>query len=139
MITVIHGPNLNLLSEREPDIYGTLSLDSINAQIIEKARQCGCQVQCQQSNSESDIIDMIHAAKNHDGLIINPAAFTHYSIAIRDALASLSIPIVEVHLSNIHARESFRKESVTAGVCVGQISGFGSKSYLLALDYLSTL
>lgn len=134
-IMVIHGPNLNMLGEREPDVYGRATLADINDMLAEKAAEKGVQLVVRQSNSEGDITGWIQQLSPPvKGLIINPAAFTHYSIAIRDALSNLSIPVVEVHLSNIYAREEFRRHSVTAPVVQGQISGFGPESYLLALD-----
>lgn len=135
-IRVIHGPNLNLLGLREPDLYGQDTLDIINRKIQELARSLGVEVQIFQSNSEGEIVDLIHQCLGGraDALVINPAAYTHYSIAIRDAVAAVRIPTVEVHLSNIHAREEFRHRSVIAPVACGQIAGFGSNSYLLGLQ-----
>jgi len=139
-ILVLHGPNLNMLGKREESIYGNKTLDDINNLIKEEANNLSIKVDFYQSNSESEIIDVIHkAGDNYSGIIINPAAFTHYSIAIRDALGSIDLPKIEVHLSNVHAREEFRHTSFTAGVCIGQICGFGASSYLLALRYLSDL
>ena len=140
-ILVIHGPNLNLLGTREPDVYGTMSLDQINEQILAHAERRSVTVEILQSNHEGEIIDRIHAAGREgstgcDGLVINAGAYTHYSIAIRDAIAAVGLPAVEVHLSNISAREAFRERSVIAPVCRGQISGFGYRSYLLAIDAL---
>lgn len=135
-ILIIHGPNLNMLGTREESIYGSKTLVDIDNDIKTEASKLDLKVDFFQSNSESDIIDVIHKApNNYSGIIINPAAFTHYSIAIRDALASISLPKIEVHLSNVHAREEFRHTSFTAGVCIGQICGFGVESYLLALNY----
>ena len=134
-ILVIHGPNLNLLGEREVEVYGKVTLDEINKGLEDRAKSLGVEVEAFQSNHEGEIIEAIqNARKGYDSLIINPAAFTHYSIAIRDALAPLPIPIIEVHLSNIYSREPFRHKSVVAGVATGQISGFGPDSYSLALD-----
>ncbi len=137
-ILVIHGPNLNKLGDRETDIYGDLSLETINDEIADHAKKRNVEVAFFQSNHEGEIIDRIHYSgkQNVSGIIINPAAFTHTSIAIRDALASVDIPKVEVHLSNVHAREEFRHISLTAGVCLGQICGFGLQSYILAFDVL---
>lgn len=141
-ILVIHGPNLNLLGTREPEIYGTLSLREINARIRAHAKKRGASVSAHQSNHEGEIIDLIQkhtspqARKRHDALIINPGAYTHTSYAIRDAVRACGVPAVEVHLSNLHGREEFRTRSVIAAVCRGQISGFGYVSYLLAIDAL---
>jgi len=133
-ILVIHGPNLNLLGTRETAIYGTTTLDDINRMVEEEAAKHALSVEFFQSNHEGDIIGRIHkAAGVHDCLIINPGAFTHYSIAIRDAIAAVGVPVIEVHLSNIYKREDFRHKSVTAPVSVGQISGFGPQSYVLAV------
>ena len=134
---VIHGPNLNLLGERDPDTYGIRTLEEINRSIQEEARRLGDEVRTVQHNGEGQIIEAIHEARHWaDGIIINPAAYTHYSIALRDALTSVRLPAVEVHLTNIHAREPFRHDSVIAGVCVGQICGFGGHSYVLGLQAL---
>ncbi len=132
-ILVVHGPNLNMLGTREPEQYGTLTLEEINSMIGALAGELGLEVKCVQSNSESEIVDLIQDGGSYDFLIINPAAYTHTSVAIRDAIASAGKPAVEVHLSNIHKREAFRRHSYSAGVCIGQISGFGAMSYLLAL------
>ena len=131
-VLVIHGPNLNLLGKRETGVYGTKSLDDINKDILTLASELGINVKTVQLNSEGDIIDAIQKG-NYDTLIINPAAYTHTSVAIRDAIAGADKPAIEVHLSNIHKREEFRKKSFIAEVAVGQISGFGPDSYLLAL------
>ena len=131
-ILIIHGPNLDLLGKREPEHYGTLDLAGINEKIKALAEELGIKVSIMQSNSESEIIDRLHL-DDYDLLIINPAAYTHTSIAIRDAISAVGKPAIEVHLSNIHKREEFRRKSLTAEVCVGQISGFGAVSYLLAL------
>jgi 3-dehydroquinate dehydratase II len=134
-VLVIHGPNLNLLGAREPDIYGAVSLDQINGQLRVKAQALGLSVEIFQSNHEGDIVDTIgKAAGTFDALIINPAAYTHTSVAIRDAISACGIPTYEVHLSNIYSREDFRHHSMVAPVAVGQISGFGVHSYLLALE-----
>ena len=136
-ILVIHGPNLNLLGEREPGVYGTETYESINNDIIEHAisKQFHCEVF--QSNSEGEIIDTLHLArKSFDGVIINAGAYTHYSYAIRDAIAAIKIPVIEVHISNINARDEFRSKSVIAPVCAGSLCGFGKYSYILAVDSL---
>ena len=136
-IIVIHGPNLNLLGEREPGVYGNDSFDSINAEIAQKAKSKGFEIEIFQTNLEGGIIDMLHEARlKFDGVILNAGAYTHYSYAIRDAISAIKIPVVEVHLSNIHAREEFRHTSVIAPVCIGQIAGFGKNSYMLAVDAL---
>ena len=133
-ILVIHGPNLNLLGRREPEIYGRTTLDEINNRLTTLGAQLGLALDTFQSNHEGAIVDRIQqAADVYDGLIINPAAFTHTSIAIRDALAMLKAPVIEVHLSNIHRREPFRHTSMTAGVVTGQILGLGAAGYALAL------
>ncbi|HHY16918.1 MAG TPA: type II 3-dehydroquinate dehydratase [Firmicutes bacterium] len=136
-ILVIHGPNLNLLGTREPGIYGNMTLLQINALIEEAGQKQGFLVDTLQSNHEGRIVDAIQEARGkYDGIIINPAAFTHYSYAIRDALAAASIPAIEVHLSNVNAREEFRHTSVTAPIVTGQITGLGPTGYLLALQGL---
>lgn len=131
-ILVIHGPNLNLLGKRETDIYGTKSLADIDKDILTLASELGIDVRTLQFNGEGEILDVIQKG-DYDLLIINPAAYTHTSVAIRDAIAGVDKPAIEVHLSNIHKREDFRKKSFIAEVAVGQISGFGPESYLLAL------
>jgi len=137
-ILVLHGPNLNLLGRREPEIYGRTTLDEINRQLVELGAQLGLEVDTFQSNHEGDIVDRIQqAADRCDGMIINAAAFTHTSVAIRDALAALHMPVIEVHLSNIHRREPFRHTSLTAGVVTGQILGLGASGYALALRALA--
>lgn len=134
-ILVIHGPNLNLLGEREVGIYGRVTLEEINETMGRRADELGARIEYFQSNHEGEIIEKIQSARSgYECLIINPAAFTHYSIAIRDALATLEIPIIEVHISNIYSREPWRHKSVVAGVATGQISGFGADSYTLALE-----
>jgi 3-dehydroquinate dehydratase-2 len=133
-VLVLHGPNLNMLGIREPGVYGSVTLEAINQNLLHVAKQHDMELEVFQSNHEGEIIDQIHQAFGvKDGIIINPGAFTHYSYAIRDALSSVSLPTIEVHLSNIHQREPFRHQSVTAPVVIGQISGFGAYSYELGL------
>lgn len=134
-IRVIHGPNLNLLGVREPGVYGSIDLETIDNSITSRAAELGVHVEVSQFNSEGEMIDAIQAVRDQgDAIVINPGAFTHYSIAVRDAIAAVGVPTVEVHLSNIHSREEFRQKSVTAPVCAGQISGFGAYSYILGLE-----
>lgn len=136
-ILIIHGPNLNLLGKREPDIYGKIDFEELNKLIEKKAKEKNFKVQIFQSNWEGQIIDWIQQlGPQMDFIIINAGAFTHYSYAIRDALSAVKTPTIEVHISNIYAREEFRHRSVIAPVVIGQISGFGVYSYLLALDYI---
>lgn len=139
-ILVIHGPNLNLLGEREPGIYGNDNFDSINKEILEEANNLGFDCEIFQSNHEGEIIDKINAArKDFYGIIINAGAYTHYSYAIRDAIAAIKIPCIEVHLSNVVSREEFRSKSVIGPVCKGQISGFGKNSYMLAIKAMTEM
>ena len=136
-ILVLHGPNLNLLGAREPDHYGSESLASIDAALQRRAGEAGHELVCFQSNAEHELVERIHQA-GREGvrfIVINPAAFTHTSVALRDALAAVAIPFVEVHLSNVHAREPFRQHSYFSDLAVGVISGLGSEGYLLALEY----
>jgi 3-dehydroquinate dehydratase-2 len=133
-VLVIHGPNLNLLGEREPAVYGTQTLDDVNAAIARLARELSIEVRSVQHNAEGAIIDELHAArKTCDAVILNPGAYTHYSYAIADAIVAIGVPVIEAHISNIQAREAFRRTSVLAPVCAGSIAGFGMQSYLLAL------
>ncbi len=134
-ILVIHGPNLNLLGTRNPAIYGATTLQEVDDLLAKRATEVGAELVSQQSNIEGEIVNFLQdAALRHDGVVLNPGAYTHTSVAIRDAIEAIGIPVVEVHLSNIHAREEFRHTSLTAAKCVGQISGFGVQSYLLGLD-----
>lgn len=134
-VLIINGPNLNLLGTREKDVYGSETLQDIARKVNVEAERLNLELGFVQSNHEGEIIDKIHEARGkYDVLIINPGAYTHYSIAIRDAVKAVEIPTIEIHLSNIHSREEFRTKSVIAPVCVGQISGFGSNSYILALN-----
>ncbi len=136
-VLVIHGANLNLLGEREPQLYGTQTLAEIDADLLETGRKLGIEVRCVQHNSESAIIDALHAARTeYRGIVLNPGAYTHYSYAIADAIAAIRIPVIEVHLTNIAAREPHRRTSVTASACAGSIVGFGARSYRLALHAL---
>ena len=134
-VLVLHGPNLNLLGHRETKIYGKVTLEEINRRLLKAARQEGVELTAVQSNSESELVEQIQRARGkYQALLINPAAFTHTSIAIRDAIAATGLPTVEIHLSNIYQRESFRHHSYLAEVVVGQITGFGGESYLLGLQ-----
>ncbi|MEM7274832.1 MAG: type II 3-dehydroquinate dehydratase [Actinomycetota bacterium] len=136
-ILVLNGPNLNLLGTREPDVYGTETLDDIMGRLTDLARELDCEVRHRQSNSEGALVDAIHDARSWaDGIVCNAGAYTHTSIAIRDAITGTGLPVVEVHLSNVHAREEFRHRSLMAPVCVGVIAGFGSDGYRIALTGL---
>ena len=137
-ILVLHGPNLNLLGEREPEVYGELSLMEIDSKLVEQGITLGLEVRSFQSNSEGALVDALQDARNWaKGVVFNPGGYTHTSVALRDAVAAIRIPVVEVHLSNIHGREAFRRESLIAPVCLGSIAGFGWRSYLLGLQALS--
>jgi 3-dehydroquinate dehydratase-2 len=138
-ILVLHGPNLNLLGQREPDVYGRQTLADIDMELAGLAEELNLAIDTFQSNHEGDLIDRIHASARDgfSGIIINPGGLTHTSVALRDAISAIELPVIEAHLSNIHARESFRNHSYIAGVVVGQVSGFGAASYLLALRGLA--
>ncbi len=137
-VLILNGPNLNLLGKREPGVYGQDSYEAVCGRIAARARELGMEPSFFQSNSEGALIDALHQAMDvYDGVVLNAGAYTHYSYAIRDAIAAIRLPVIEVHLSNIHAREEFRHTSVLAPVCRGQISGFGPVSYLLALQALA--
>jgi 3-dehydroquinate dehydratase-2 len=138
---VLHGPNLNLLGTREPAIYGRATLADVDKLIRDHARDLGVRVECRQSNTEGQLVDWLQAAEGEGfgGVVFNPGAFTHYSIALRDTVAAIALPVVEVHLSNVHGREEFRRHSVIAGAARGQIAGFGPLSYLLGLDAIVVL
>tara|TARA_R110002124_G_scaffold188835_2_gene356114 strand:- start:2378 stop:2818 length:441 start_codon:yes stop_codon:yes gene_type:complete len=137
-VLILNGPNLNLLGTRQPDVYGAVTLSDIEAMCSAEAAKLEIDITCAQSNHEGVLIDLIHDAKGvHDGIVVNAGAYTHTSVALMDAIASVELPVVEVHLSNIHAREAFRHHSYIAPVAIGQICGFGAKGYLMALDALA--
>lgn len=136
-ILLLHGPNLNLLGTRQPDVYGSMTLDEINAAAQRHIAPFDAELRTAQSNHEGELIDLLQDARAWaHGVVFNPGAYTHTSLALRDAIETIEIPVVEVHISNIHGRESFRHRSLLAGVCLGQIAGFGWHGYLLALDAL---
>lgn len=135
-ILVINGANLDMLGTREPEIYGNRTLEDINESLIEEGEKLGVNVECYQTNIEGEIVHLIHGGALYDGIILNAGAYTHYSIAIRDAISSINTPCIEVHLSNVHNREEFRHKSVLTAVCQGVIAGFGELSYKLALQAL---
>lgn len=141
-ILVLQGPNLNLLGTREPEVYGSETLDDVHGRLAELARELGASVECRQSNHEGQLIDWLHEARtDFDGVLMNPGGFTHTSVALRDAISGIDTPVVEIHISNVHAREAFRQHSYVAPVCIGTISGLGTGGYLLGLravvDYLN--
>ena len=137
-ILVLHGPNLNLLGKREPDVYGTLTLEEIVRKLSESGKAWGLEVRSFQSNWEGALVDALHdAIEWASGVVFNPGGYTHTSIALRDAVAAINLPVIEVHLSHVDAREEFRRQSMISPVCIGKISGFGWRSYLLALEALA--
>jgi 3-dehydroquinate dehydratase II len=139
-LLILHGPNLNLLGTREPEIYGSLTLSDINARLVELAAEDHVELVCKQSNHEGELIDLLHDARTWaDGVVFNPGAYTHTSIALRDAIRAIGLPVIEVHLSNVYAREEFRHVSMISAVCRGKVLGFGWRSYSLGLKGLVEL
>jgi 3-dehydroquinate dehydratase-2 len=138
-VLVVNGPNLNLLGLREPEVYGTMTLEDVNARVAERAAELGMRTRFEQSNVEGDLIDLIQGARGWaDAIVINPGGYSHSSVAIRDAIAGVGIPTIEVHLSNPSAREEFRHTDIVAGACIGVVAGFGWRSYVLALEALGS-
>ncbi|MYD11098.1 MAG: type II 3-dehydroquinate dehydratase [Chloroflexi bacterium] len=136
-ILLLHGPNLNLLGARQPEVYGSMTLDAINAAVERRVAAFGVELRSAQSNHEGELVDRLHEARCWaDGVVFNPGAYTHTSVVLRDAITAIELPVIEVHLSNIHGREGFRHKSLLAGVCLGQVAGFGWHSYVLAADAL---
>ena len=139
-VLVLHGPNLNLLGTREPEVYGSMTLDEINAKLVELGKSLGADEKCLQSNHEGALIDALHDARTWaNGVVFNPGGYTHTSVALRDAITAIEIPVVEVHISNVYAREEFRHTSLISAVCKGKVVGFGWKSYMLGLRALLEL
>lgn len=136
-LLLINGPNMNMLGIRQPEIYGYDTLKTIETLTVKRAEELGCEMDCFQSNHEGAIVDVIHGAyKKYDGIVINPAAYTHYSYAIADAISAVGIPTIEIHMSDIHSRESFRANSVTLPYCIGQVAGHGKESYAIGVEEL---